>query len=210
MVDSLSAPTDDPCDGHSFRARILCLEQRRASSVESPIHDQSDHGKVFTDIFLDHYNATFSNAYGVPKAGVTFRWSYKLELVDKAGAPNPGVAGSGAAVDIGCTNNAVGIPHPVVSLLKSPANAYLVDFIWHHPDAANSEPPGRYHCNHLEEGPHGHQGLITLVVSDKTWECTATYKGTNSSLPFKKNENNLVNPNIRDGTASVPKCSRVR
>jgi hypothetical protein len=195
----------------TLSALAFCASNSAAQAASSPPFTINPITARFSPtFFLTTYNATFSNAYGVPKAGVTFRWSYKLELVDKAGAPNPGVAGSGAAVDIGCTNNAVGIPHPVVSLLKSPANAYLVDFIWHHPDAANSEPPGRYHCNHLEEGPHGHQGLITLVVSDKTWECTATYKGTNSSLPFKKNENNLVNPNIRDGTASVPKCSRVR
>jgi len=32
-------------------------------------------------------------------------------------------------------------------------------------------------------GPHGHQGLITISVSDGHWRCTATYKGT--SMKFK-------------------------
>ncbi len=128
---------------------------------------------------------------------VTVTWTLKLELVDKAGAPEPTTPGSGAAVDLGCTNDGVGVQQPQTEVVRvghaTPA------FIWHHPDAADSVPPGRYHCDHLDMGPRGHQGLITVVVADKEWECTATYKGTNSSTAKSVEEN----------TASEPKCSKV-
>ena len=55
-----------------------------------------------------------------------------------------------------------------------------VPFRWHHPDAAESKPPGRYHCNHQDMGPHGHQGLITVTVTADRYRCTAHYLGTNS------------------------------
>ena len=48
-------------------------------------------------------------------------------------------------------------------------------------------------------GPHGHQGLITVVVADKDWSCTATYKGTLSSTAAS----------LTNGTASEPMCSKV-
>jgi hypothetical protein len=132
-------------------------------------------------------------------------WSLKLQLVDRAGAPDPTNPGSGAAVDLGCNNHGVGIPHPAVFTLTVPMGNYT--FHWHHPDAANSYPHHWYNCNHLEEGPHGHQGLVTAVVSDKYWECTATYKGTNSSIPFSYGK---ADPNVMNGTASTPRCSKIR
>ena len=48
-------------------------------------------------------------------------------------------------------------------------------------------------------GPRGHQGLITVVVADKQWECTATYKGTLSS----------TEKSVAEKTASQPTCSKV-
>lgn len=128
---------------------------------------------------------------------VTVSWKLTLELVDKAGAPDPGTPGSGAAVDLGCTNAGVGIPHPSATAVEPghPTTA----FTWHHPDAADSVPAGKYHCDHNDMGPRGHQGLITVVVADKNWSCTATYKGTNSS----------TDKSVADKTASEPKCSQV-
>jgi hypothetical protein len=127
-------------------------------------------------------------------------WTLKLELVDKAGAPDPGTAGAGAAVDVGCSNDGVGVQKPRYSVVQPNLGGGFVDdfLVWHHPDAADSVPPGRYHCNHLEMGPHGHQGLITVEVSDNTWKCTATYKGTNSS----------TRESVKDGTASEPTCGK--
>jgi hypothetical protein len=127
-------------------------------------------------------------------------WTLHLELVDKAGAPDPGTPGSGAAVDLGCTNDGVGVHEPKFGAVQPNLDDVFPGFfVWHHPDAADSIPPGRYHCNHLEMGPHGHQGLITVVVENNKWKCTATYKGTNSS----------TKESVKDGTASTPKCVKV-
>lgn len=125
-------------------------------------------------------------------------WTLTLELVDKAGAPNPGTVGSGAAVDLGCTNANVGLPAPAIAPDKDTLSEFII-FVWHHPDPPDSVPVGKYHCNHADMGPRGHQGLITFVVSDKQWRCTATYKGTNSS----------TGKSVKDGTASEPTCRRL-
>lgn len=132
-----------------------------------------------------------------PPRPVTVSWSLTLELVDKAGVKSPGAPDSGAAVDLGCTNAGVGIPKPEVE--KVEVGQGTPKFFWHHPDAAASQPPGRYHCNHEDMGPHGHQGLIRVTVSDGRWSCTATYKGTNSSTV----------ESTKDGTASEPTCRPV-
>ena len=126
--------------------------------------------------FATHYDVTITGA--VPPA-MTVSWSLNLQLVDPPGAPDPSTPGSGAAVDIGCTNAGVGTPNPLVDTLA--AGATTDDFVWHHPDPADSTPPGMYSCDHADQGPSGHQGLITAVVSDGTWQCTATYKGTHTS-----------------------------
>ena len=39
-------------------------------------------------------------------------WTLKLELVDKAGTPDPATPGSGAAVDVGCANDGAGTNEP--------------------------------------------------------------------------------------------------
>jgi len=132
------------------------------------------------------------------QTAVTMTWTLHLQLVDKAGAPSPGTPGSGAAVDTGCTNAGVGVQEPQKDVVKAGFYGVMPRFVWHHPDAVDSVPPGRYHCNHDDMGPHGHQGLVKVVVADKEWECTATYRGTNSSTP----------KSVDDGTASVAKCAK--
>ena len=127
---------------------------------------------------------------------VTVTWTLHLQLVDKAGAPDPGTPGSGAGVDLGCTNAGVGVTKPQEETVA--VGSTTPHFTWHHPDPADSKPPGRYHCDHQDMGPHGHQGLIKVVIADKEWECTATYKGTNSS----------TGQSDKDGTASEPKCAK--
>lgn len=128
---------------------------------------------------------------------VTVTWTLHLQLVDKAGATDPGTPGSGAAVDLGCTNAGVGVAEPQKEMVK--VGVPTPRFVWHHPDPADSVPAGVYHCDHQDMGPHGHQGLIKVVVADKGFECTATYKGTNSSSPAS----------VKDGTASEPKCAKL-
>ena len=129
---------------------------------------------------------------------VTVTWTLKLELVDKSGAPEPGTPNSGAAVDVGCSNAGVGVTEPDEHVVA--VGHPTTKFIWHHPDPADSVPPGKYHCNHADMGPRGHQGLITVTVADKEWSCTATYKGTNTSTP--QSETN--------GTASMPVCKQLK
>ena len=155
--------------------------------------------------FVTRYFADFVDSAHEP---VTVKWTIQLKLVDKAGAPAPSSPGSGAKVDVGCSNAGIGVSAPDIKIRIAKANSLRSDhFAWHHPDPANSTPPRRFHCNHLDEGPHGHQGLVTVVVSDTNWVCTASYKGTNSSLYVIRNE---VNRNVRNGTASEPTCSRIR
>lgn len=139
------------------------------------------------------YSVSRFHLNGKPES-VKVMWKLSLELVDRAGAPDPATPGSGAAVDLGCTNAGVGIPH-AESTVVAPGHQ-TTTFTWHHPDAADSVPAGRYHCDHNDMGPHGHQGLITVVVADKSWSCTATYKGTDSSTPRS----------VADGTAGEPRC----
>src|SRR5450755_4765632 len=123
-------------------------------------------------------------AYTIKATNLTISWSLSLQLVDPVGAPDPATPSSGAAVDYGCNNAGVGTPNPLIVMDPiGGSNLYKTTnfFDWHHPDAANSMPPGMYACDHLDQGPSGHQGLITLVVSDGTWQCTGTYKGTHAS-----------------------------
>ena len=108
--------------------------------------------------------AEFATHYSViarePGAKLTYKWTLTLEVVDAKGAADPTQPGAFAAVDSGCNNR---------GLLSSTATT----FVWHH----GGTPAD--HCDHSKMGPSGHQGLITVVVSDGTWSCTASYKGTN-------------------------------
>ncbi len=110
--------------------------------------------------FATHYTA---NASDSSKRPLTYKWTLKLQLVDKADATNPGTPGSKAAVDSKCNN-------------AGKLTSSTQEFIWKHGDA------GLGSCDHAKMGPSGHQGRVTLVVSDGLWSCTATYGGTNSGV----------------------------
>lgn len=111
---------------------------------------------------------------------VTVTWRLQLRLVDPAGAADPSTPGSGAAVDLGCNNDGNGTnkPHRTVFRQSMFRDAF---FAWYHPDGADSNPAGKYNCDHLDQGPHGHQGLITVTVRDRRGQiCTVSYKGTHA------------------------------
>ncbi|GEM_PF-1068334 len=110
--------------------------------------------------FATHYTVIASDAAG---HSLSYKWSLNLQLVDKAGAADPNSPGSRAAVDSACNNH---------SKLTSSA----LTFVWQHGDAS----PGS--CDHSRMGPSGHQGRVTLVVSDGVWSCTASYNGTNTGV----------------------------
>ena len=143
------------------------------------------------------YSVTWGRLAGSKLTKATATWTLTLKLVDPAGAAAPGEPGSAAAVDLGCTNDLVGLPGHEQTSKETLEPRF--SFTWHHPDAVDSDPPGKYHCNHAEMGPHGHQGLIRVTISDKKWACTATFKGTNSSTAASD----------KDGTASFPTCKKL-
>ena len=115
--------------------------------------------------FATHYTVVASE----PGATLTYKWTLTLALVDAKGAADPSQPGAFAAVDAGCKNRGV-----LTSTDPS--------FVWHHGPTDG--------CDHSKMGPSGHEGLVTVVVSDGTWSCTATFKGTN------------------DGTGSAATCAK--
>jgi uncharacterized repeat protein (TIGR01451 family) len=151
-------------------------------------------GASITAMFVQSEYATH---YSVDVSGfsapVKVTWTLTLTCID-LGCPNPTgtLVNPQPAVDSGCDNNGVGTQSPYVQTLASGATP---EFVWHHPSASD-DPTGTYHCDHAEEGGHGHQGLITVVVDDGTTQCTSTYKGTGSS----------TSTSTSDGTASMPSC----
>lgn len=110
--------------------------------------------------FATHYTVHASDNAG---RALSYNWTLKLQLIDKAGSANGGTPGSKAAVDVGCNNS---------GKLSSSA----LEFIWKHGDASLGA------CDHSKMGPGGHQGKITVVVKDGVWSCTATYNGTNTGV----------------------------
>ena len=177
--------------------------------AKSPININPIYAQFQQEAYRTVYVSRIHVVSRIAGAGLTITWKLKLELVDKAGAPDPemtamGLA-SGAAVDNGCTNHGdlEKTEQFTADQLKYDNYNLAGDFLWYHPDAADSEPAGWYHCNHMLQGPHGHQGLITVVVSYGSWDCSATFKGTHSSLPAPRGE---PNPNVTNETASEPEC----
>ncbi len=178
-------------------AGFLAVAGRASVAAEHPTIEIGPIQAVFNPAGrLTRYSVSRYHLDGKPQT-VTVTWTLKLELVDKAGAPDPGTPGSGAGVDLGCTNAGVGTERPQVTTVER--GDQTSQFVWHHPDPADSKPAGRYGCDHADMGPRGHQGLVTVVVADKGWKCTASYKGTNTSTA----------ESVKQGTASEPKCSPV-
>ena len=183
-----------------------------ANANSSPIKITPITGEFDQEFYETTYHTLISlngPLTGKARDDVKIEWTLKLELVDKAGAPDPEMTAmrmaSGAEVDLGCTNGGV---EETTELLTLDSHNHLASssFEWHHPDAQDSVPSGRYHCNHALQGPHGHQGLITVTVSDAKWTCVATFKGTHSSIP--DTDTRARDPNVRDGTASEPTCRK--
>jgi hypothetical protein len=180
------------------------------ASSKSPIELSPIEGYFLQNLYETTYHERIKFATPT-KATVKVVWTLKLELVDKAGTPDPEMTASGmasgAAVDVGCSNH--GILETTSDLVFDNHYDYTygrtATFQWHHPDAQDSDPEGWYHCDHALQGPHGHQGLITVVATYEGWKCVATFKGTHSSLIPKRGK---PNPNVKNGTASEPTCSK--
>jgi hypothetical protein len=134
---------------------------------------------------IDPVHADFSDpdratTYSVPNvkddavgAKLSYQWTLTLENVDDT-----------KEVDTGCTNHG--------ALTGTDAT-----FVWHHGNAG--DPVHDDGCNHDLQGKWGHQGLLSVTVSDdKGWQCSATYKGTFSSAE---------NATIGQNAASEPDCT---
>jgi len=144
--------------------------------------------------FATHYFILDTTRFHTARK-VTDTWTFQLRLVDPLSAAAPGVPNSGAGVDVGCVNHGHGVHNrPYVDVMeydpKDGDYGTTHDFVFHHGDQDG--------CDHTLMGPHGHQVLIKVIVSDGSWECTETYKGTNSSTPGES---------VKNGTASEPKCA---
>lgn len=104
-------------------------------------------------------------------AKFNYYWQLELKAVDPA-----------AGVDGGCNNHGVLTGHDAT-------------FVWHHGNTG--DPVHDDGCNHSLQGKYGHQGLITVTVSDgHGWFCNASYKGTESS--------DLES--VSEGVATLPDC----
>lgn len=138
-------------------AAVLTVAWSSAAAKGSPL--------TLSPVTATFSGAAFATTYTViakePGAKLSYAWTLRLQLVDAAGATDPATPGAHAAVDKGCNNRGV---------LASSATT----FVWHHGDQDT--------CDHSKMGPSGHQGLITVSVSDGTWTCTATYRGTNTGV----------------------------
>jgi hypothetical protein len=119
-------------------------------------------------------------AKDAPTATLTYTWTLTLTLVDPAGAPAPGIAGSGAAVDPGCDNTLL------TGRTALGDNAYVwyglgPGFTWYHGDVG-AYPGSSYGCDHTKMGPSGHEGIVSVTVSDGLWQCRTEARGTNLGI----------------------------
>lgn len=188
---STDAPTDAPTDARTTAGWHL-----------RPLLARFQSAQFATDYLVSiEGDIVGSVAHSLPP-NFTVSWRLELKLVDPSGAADPTDPGTGAAVDVGCSNAGVGTPDPlVVPVTIGGSDRYLHTefFTWTHPDPPNSTPPGKYGCDHTLQGPHGHQGLITVVVSDGIFQCTQTYKGTHDSDANSE----------KNGTATPAECKRI-
>jgi predicted Zn-ribbon and HTH transcriptional regulator len=103
-----------------------------------------------------YYTVTIVNQQ--PGTTISYQWTLSLQAVDPA-----------KGVDSGCINTRGGGFSSTASY-----------FMWAHGNTG--DPVHDDGCDHSLEGKYGHQGLITVQVSDsRGWKCTATYKGTRTS-----------------------------
>jgi hypothetical protein len=117
-------------------------------------------------ISANFVEADRATTYSVPTVthpqGTTISYRWTLDVSSPAAKVDPS-----KGLDTNCNN------HGVLSGTGP-------TFVWHHGNTG--DPVHDDGCNHNLQGTYGHQGLITVKVSDSRGQsCTATYKGTMSS-----------------------------
>ncbi len=109
-----------------------------------------------------HYAATATDSD--PAARLTYTWTLTLEPVDP-----------GAALDPGCNDAALAGGAYVRSSVGL-ENRFFDVYVWSdHGPAFTWFLDG---CNRALFGPSGAQGVVAVVVSDGTWDCTARIGGS--------------------------------
>jgi len=148
--------------------RALVLLLVAAALVWLPASGSAGRARVST-LNIDPIHADFDGdlrqtTYSVPNVSdpnATYQWT--LDITDPAGRVDPT-----KPLDPDCNNHGV-----LAGTDKT--------FIWHHGNSGDKTGHDDG-CNHDVYGLWGHQGLITVTVSDSAGDhCTATYKGTYST-----------------------------
>ena len=153
-------------------------------------------------VFLPKILATKYTIRAIPNgggAGATYRWTLTLEQIDPANSSPPGFQSSNpsepdyasAGFDPTCNNSL--LPDGKQTAATGSKAVYvwssLLDaFTWYHGDVG-SYPGSTYGCNHKKMGARGHQGIVTVVVTDGRWVCTASIDGTNLTAQTEHGEN---------------------
>src|SRR5579884_1217730 len=153
---------------------VAAVSGGRARSAASPLTIGPIESVFVPGELATKYTVEASDRTG---ARITYHWFLTLALVDPAGAPAPGIPGSGAAVDAGCNNSFVAGGEEI------DPNRYLWDdledtFVWYHGDHG-AYPGSTYGCDHTKMGPSGHQGIVEVWVDAGPWRCSEHVDGTN-------------------------------
>jgi hypothetical protein len=142
-------------------------------------------------VFLPKTLATKYSIRATPKGNtdVTYRWTLSLQQIDPDTSSPPGFQSSNpsgpdyasAGFDPKCNNSL--LPDGKQTSATAGKAVYVWsslsnEFTWYHGDVG-SYPGSSYGCDHTKMGARGHQGIVTVVITDGRWTCTATIDGTN-------------------------------
>jgi hypothetical protein len=143
-------------------------------------------------VFLPPLLATKYSVNATPRGGAplpSFRWTLTLKQIDPDKSSPAGFQSSdplapnyaSAGLDPGCNNSL--LPNGQTTT-NSDGNAAYVwsalsnEFTWFHGDKG-AYPGSTYGCDHTKMGERGHQGIVTVKVTEGNWVCTASIDGTN-------------------------------
>lgn len=131
------------------------------------------------------------NAKASGSGKLTFRWTLTLEQIDPDKSSPEGFQSSNAsqpdyssaAFDPRCNNSL--LPDGRQTSASGSKAVYVWselqdEFTWYHGDVG-SYPGSTYGCDHKKMGARGHQGIVTVAVTEGNWVCTASIEGTNLS-----------------------------
>lgn len=127
---------------------------------------------------------------------LTYVWTLTLQQVDPTGSAPPGFQSTNptapnyasAAIDPTCNN--ARLAGGSIAFSTGTSDVYIwktlgAEFEWYHGDHG-SYPGSDYGCDHTKMGVRGHQGTVSVTVSDGIWSCTASIPGSNlSTTPVK-------------------------